>query len=183
MWRWFTCTFSAICLLLAVATAVLWVRSYWSDDSIRYVAEAGYYVDFSAGTEPGRVCVYLNMRLAPHTADQGWRVTSHSYRHMPAWLQPKEYPLLSMGFAWESFRLGAERMTREFASPFWAPVGVFSIGATTLWLPWTRRRLRRRRDLCEKCGYDLRASPERCPECGTVRHHDGKAAKPPTPVE
>jgi hypothetical protein len=33
-------------------------------------------------------------------------------------------------------------------------------------IPAVRRRKRKQAGLCSECGYDLRGSPERCPECG-----------------
>ena len=39
---------------------------------------------------------------------------------------------------------------------------------TVLALYEARRRHRRRLEFCTACGYDLRATPNCCPECGTV---------------
>jgi hypothetical protein len=74
-----------------------------------------------------------------------------------------------------TFAAGRDRLPGDAADhwyvvlPFWLLVLIF--GLMPSWA--SVRYVRRRRATaafghCPACGYDLRATPERCPECGTV---------------
>jgi hypothetical protein len=100
---------------------------------------------------------------------RGW----YFYRPPPS--APKSFPFdgkrpwerAGFSFAWNTeSTAGWLIRDHHLVLPLWF-LAITTGLPPALWLRAFRRRRRRRREgLCRRCGYDLRASPERCPECG-----------------
>ena len=74
------------------------------------------------------------------------------------------YPIAQLPFNYP------KAQSTAFYVPHWS-LALLTGALPALWIHRTRRaRSNERRGLCPTCGYDLRASPAECPECGTKRN-------------
>src|SRR5262245_2747467 len=62
---------------------------------------------------------------------------------------------------------GGLKAVYAFALPFWFLTLLSGILPVRAVFRMVRSRRRQHRGLCQRCGYDLRASTGKCPECGT----------------
>ena len=94
----------------------------------------------------------------------GPAVTAWFEEHVPGAKGPFElmraYEQDPWGQSWE----------RRVTVPYWSlaiPLAVLPV-FVPLGRRYGRRAHRRRNGLCLRCGYDLRATPGACPECGAI---------------
>jgi hypothetical protein len=189
MRRWLIGILAAFSVGFALAAAVLWVRSYSGTDYLQrssfgpnppfvftHTIRGINWTNGEVRLVQGAVTTYPPADMVPAANDPdagrahwGWGQLGkgHVFWETPApqtWWNRLGFYTAQTG--WESSF--ASESQEWVAVPAWLPVLAFLV-LPVVWI--VRRRKARRRvsaGLCETCGYDLRGTPERCPECGTV---------------
>jgi hypothetical protein len=175
-----------ISLLLCAATLALWGWSYHREDHVSagywgYRPHRGYPMYFDAwgvegfntrgrwmllGTLRGCVAGPGRHETRPHEKGMTLEVTVVD----PAELNSVEGGLSSGGqtWSWLGLKYGSKRNTWAVAVPHYWAAGILAVLPALGVIRLRRRRRDQQAGLCLKCGYDLRATPLRCPECGTT---------------
>ena len=160
---------SLLSLVLFVAVVVLWVRSYATPDAVWHFGRGSEFrfTVWQARTWRGKAAVDA--------------ITGSMYQPPPPpGLHHAREPEFSANLKWPNDLLGFGHADSEYSVPFydekrstwvvplWFPAAL-ALALPATWLVQRRRRIKRlHAGLCRRCGYDLRATPGRCPECGTT---------------
>ncbi|HYE20261.1 MAG TPA: hypothetical protein VEA69_17565 [Tepidisphaeraceae bacterium] len=165
-----------VSLALLAGAGWAWARSFEQSDRVSWRNDRGWRAIYSA-----RGHLVVDVTLADHSKS--------SDLHGPRYERQDPYPPYSWldlicstpgarierlewgGFAWWAQRRPDGTTHATLVAPFWSVMGLTAVlpmswAGGVGWRRW--RRGRARADRCAVCGYDLRATPGRCPECGTV---------------
>jgi hypothetical protein len=175
----------ALLLIVALAALALWPAS--CGQPTHYLRAVRYRVEpqrvdeqtLYAGVSAGQMVLmserhqyrgpYLD-EVREHVAEvgTGWR----SSRVPPSALLDHEVTTLRKPIRWWAYDGSGDVAAhiRRLIVPCWllaASTGAWPLISLTLLVHrGIARRRRRRAGHCQHCGYDLRATPQRCPECG-----------------
>jgi len=173
---------AAVSLALCGVTAALWVRGYFVADivSAAWVAAAGGRApvahEVNARSEGGvlllqtmsrPLAVPLSVTGAGPPGGLRWGYQGSRPRlDLPPSGQGPRWLSRGARIAWRASPKGGG-VDRWLILPCWLLMLPGAACGGWRLRRWLRARRAARLGLCSRCGYDLRASPERCPECGT----------------
>ena len=169
---------TALSFVCAMGLIALWISSRWRIQQLEFDRSGGRRIELCAAPI-GLQCTWITgWPLSGPPAftslpvgrelDGAWDVSiSTNYLRSDI----KDYGCCRVGRGFDAS--GSERLGffgsyqwRVFVLPYWLPIiGCLGGPAMALTLGTVRRR-RAARNHCTGCGYDLRATTERCPECG-----------------
>jgi len=173
LWRGL-CLISA---LLLAATCASWARSHWRNDS------ASVWNTTAEGDRQN--CINLNVCCDAGEVHinllRGWQTPYPIGRYWPPfpivghWGWESGPSLSAAGPAFELLTIQGplphdycDFHQISIAAPHWAFAFCFGILPGFWFYRFRHAMMKRRVGRCRRCGYDLRATPERCPECGTI---------------
>jgi hypothetical protein len=165
-------TLSVLSLLLCLATIGLWVRSYKYSDTLYYMRSV--FRIWAIQSLRGQIAVGTNFlipsdprseRIGLDVEDARQCSTVQEHSHGFRYIAPVGW-LCGFGFAFVN--LHNRIVYHAVGIPHWFLAVLLAVLPALYLRTILRSRKRDRKGLCPVCGYDLRATPDRCPECGTA---------------
>jgi hypothetical protein len=178
--RWVTRA-GIVAAAVFVMFLVLWTKSFWKGNGVGYTSYS--YPDpqtaqrfiHDAELISGSIIIGSEQRTVsrpPKQQERGLYVYSPQPRYAYVNWMPRQSIWNKLGFFVMTDPGGANASLRRVIVPGWFVLLLSgSLAATLLhraWRGWLRMT-RQMRGECPHCGYDLCASPQRCPECGALR--------------
>lgn len=177
---------TAFSTAVLAAVIILWGLSYFRVVGLSNALFHGSQVRGESGiwSTGGRI-LFDTERHVDVSRVPNWRGCTFSnepYASQPQWVdQPTVTRWHAAGFrVSQSYSATGDGTVAEWAAvtvPYWALASAASLVPV---LVWGRALVRRRRGglgRCQRCGYDLRATPGRCPECGSLAADSSPAAR------